>query len=116
MDLELAGRAILVTGGARGIGAAITRVLAAEGAIPIVVDRDAGATATLAGEVAGAITIVAELRDPDACRDAVAEAVRRAGRLETETGHCGRGAPGAPDAQALDRRPRRGVDFSKSVG
>jgi L-fucose dehydrogenase len=41
MNLELKGKIIIVTGGAKGIGAGITRALAAEGAIPVVVGRDA---------------------------------------------------------------------------
>jgi L-fucose dehydrogenase len=40
MDLELKDKVVLVTGGARGIGAAISRALAAEAAIPVIVDRD----------------------------------------------------------------------------
>ena len=43
MDLELRNKVILITGGAKGIGAAITRACAEEGAIPIIVDRDKGA-------------------------------------------------------------------------
>jgi len=41
MDLQLKDRVVLVTGGAKGIGAAIVRTVAAEGAIPVIVDRDA---------------------------------------------------------------------------
>jgi L-fucose dehydrogenase len=40
MDLELKDKVILITGGAKGIGAAISRAAAAEGAIPFIVDRD----------------------------------------------------------------------------
>jgi len=82
MDLELTGRVVLVTGGASGIGEAITRALHAEGALPVVVDRNAAANATLAAEFPDLITITADLREPDACRDVVAETVRRAGRLD----------------------------------
>jgi L-fucose dehydrogenase len=39
MDLELKNKVIIVTGGARGIGAGITKVLAAEGALPVVIGR-----------------------------------------------------------------------------
>ena len=40
MDLQLTDKVIIVTGGAKGIGAGIVKVLAAEGAIPIVVGRN----------------------------------------------------------------------------
>ena len=36
MDLNLNKKIILVTGGAKGIGEGITRVLAAEGAFPVI--------------------------------------------------------------------------------
>ena len=39
MDLELEGKIIIVSGGARGIGEGITNLLAAEGAIPIIIGR-----------------------------------------------------------------------------
>jgi 3-oxoacyl-[acyl-carrier protein] reductase/L-fucose dehydrogenase len=51
MDLELRDKVVLVTGGAKGIGAAIVRALAAEGAIPVVVDRDESATRDVAREL-----------------------------------------------------------------
>lgn len=71
MDLGLAGRSVLVTGGASGIGAACARVLADEGARVTVLDRDprgagaAGAEAfvrsdvTVEGEVRGALRTAA---------------------------------------------------------
>ena len=40
MDLHLKDKVIVITGGAKGIGAAITRAAVDEAAIPVVVDRD----------------------------------------------------------------------------
>jgi L-fucose dehydrogenase len=40
MDLRLKNKVVLITGGAKGIGAAITRTCAQEGAAPVAVDRD----------------------------------------------------------------------------
>jgi L-fucose dehydrogenase len=40
MDLQLKGKVVLITGGAKGIGAAIARGCAREGAIPILLDKD----------------------------------------------------------------------------
>ena len=51
MDLELKDKVVIVTGGAKGIGAAIVRLLAGEGAVPVIVDRDGDAGAQLQNEV-----------------------------------------------------------------
>ena len=40
MDLQLKDKVIIVTGGAKGIGEGIVKVLAAEGAIPFIVGRN----------------------------------------------------------------------------
>jgi L-fucose dehydrogenase len=43
MDLQLKDKVIIVTGGAKGIGAGIVQACAADGAIPVIVGRDADA-------------------------------------------------------------------------
>ena len=40
VDLGLKDKVVLITGGAKGIGAAIARTIAEEGAIPVIIDRD----------------------------------------------------------------------------
>jgi L-fucose dehydrogenase len=40
VDLQLKDKVVVVTGGAKGIGAAIVRTCADEGAVPVIVDRD----------------------------------------------------------------------------
>jgi L-fucose dehydrogenase len=40
MNLALTNKVIIVTGGAKGIGAGIAKVLAAEGAIPYIIGRN----------------------------------------------------------------------------
>lgn len=89
MDLELQGRVVLVTGGAKGIGAAITRALAAEGARPVVVDRDELAAVALAKELGGLPIVIADLRETDACRRSIDEAVRLGGRLDAVVNNAG---------------------------
>ena len=49
----LSGRRAIITGGAAGIGAAIARSFAAEGATVVVADRDGAAAAALAQELGG---------------------------------------------------------------
>lgn len=47
MDLGLENKVVIVTGGAKGIGAGIVRALAQEGALPVIVDRNPGQAALL---------------------------------------------------------------------
>ncbi|UOG77376.1 SDR family oxidoreductase (plasmid) [Hymenobacter tibetensis] len=86
MDLQLTNQVIIVTGGARGIGAGICRVLAAEGAIPVIVGRDAAdnarTVAALEAEGYQAGQVVTELSDPQACQQAVQTVISQFGRIE----------------------------------
>jgi len=93
MDLELRDKVVLVTGGAKGIGAAIVRALAREGAVPVVVDRDASATGEIARELTAAgnhiETVVADLTDGAECRAAVERAIGAGGRLDAVVNNAG---------------------------
>jgi 3-oxoacyl-[acyl-carrier protein] reductase len=94
MDLGLAGRGALVTGGARGIGAAIAVALAKEGCDVAVVDRavdDGARTVARAIEAAGrrALVIAADVRDFAAAEAAVAQTVATFGRLDILVGNAG---------------------------
>jgi L-fucose dehydrogenase len=93
MDLQLKKKVIVVTGGAKGIGAAIVRACGAEGAIPVIVDRDAEAAAQLHAALrANSIeseTIVAELSAPEACANAVEQTVRKLDRLDALVNNAG---------------------------
>jgi L-fucose dehydrogenase len=74
MDLGLRGKVVVVTGGASGIGAAVSELLAEEEAIPVIVTRrppDDGFLAGLRARVPKAGWVLADLaRDAD-CRRAV---------------------------------------------
>jgi L-fucose dehydrogenase len=86
MDLQLKDKVVIVTGGARGIGEGISKALAAEGAIAVIVGRNqADNHATVAAiEAAGgrADSVVAELSRPEACEAAVAHVMQRFGRVD----------------------------------
>lgn len=81
MDLGLAGRVVLVTGGSHGIGAAIARTLGEEGAIPVVLDREAPEPESPPHGV-GPAWIATELTDEAACQAAVEAVVARHGRID----------------------------------
>lgn len=93
MNLDLAGRTVLVTGGARGIGEAIVRAVAAEGATPVIVDRDGEGASALGAALATRETrpqvVVADLRDTDQAAQAVAAAIERTGRLDAIVNNAG---------------------------
>lgn len=93
MTFNLEDHVVLVTGGAKGIGAAIVRALAGEGAVPVIVDRDHAATAEIARELtssgARVETVIAELTDPAQCRTAVDQAIARTGRLDGVVNNAG---------------------------
>ncbi len=80
MDLDLKQKVVLVTGGAMGIGAAIVRALAAEGAIAVIVDRCGEPAESLAREVGGH-AIVLDLIQRDNCRRAVEETEEKFGAI-----------------------------------
>jgi len=82
---ELTGRAVIVTGGASGIGAAISMQLAAEGAIPVVFARSEPEPqfwTRLTALQPHATLFQLELQDEARCAKAVAETVQRFGRLD----------------------------------
>ena len=65
MDLELAGKRCVVTGGSRGIGRAVAERLAGEGATVLLVARDGERLAASAAEL-GASSFAVDLTEPDA--------------------------------------------------
>ena len=77
---------IVVTGGAKGIGEGIVRLLAREGAIPFIVGRNEGdnQAAVAAAEAAGgkAFQVVAELTEPGASAAAVKKVMEVCGRID----------------------------------
>lgn len=91
--LDLAGRTVIVTGGARGIGLATVEHLARLGARVAVGDRDAELAATAAGDVAdrtGAVVLAAPLdvTDPDSW-DAFLAAIAPLGPVEALVNNAG---------------------------
>ena len=93
MNLQLKDKVVLITGGAKGIGAAITRTVAEEGAIPVIVDRDTEASEKLQSELqklgrAGDL-VVTELATPEGCSKAVEQSIRKFGRIDALVNNAG---------------------------
>lgn len=94
MDLQLKDKVIIVTGGAKGIGAAIVRACAAEGAIPVIVGRDPEAGREVQAEIqrtgGRCDLITVELSAPENCFQSVDQVVRTFGRLDALVNNAGR--------------------------
>ena len=84
IEIDMKGKAALVTGAASGLGRATAVKLAKAGADLCIVDVNAEALAETAGMLEGVqvLTHVANLAEPEACKGAVAAAVAKFGRLD----------------------------------
>jgi NAD(P)-dependent dehydrogenase (short-subunit alcohol dehydrogenase family) len=78
--LRLDGRAVIITGASRGIGAGVARLVAAYGGAPVLVARDRGALEGVAAELAGpSAVVVGDVADPELAERAL-NAAEEAGR------------------------------------
>ena len=83
MDLQLKGKIIIVSGGAKGIGEGIVRVLAAERAFPVIIGRSEQDNLKVVNDLDGkASQIVAELTDPAQCENAIKSVIEKYGRID----------------------------------
>lgn len=89
MDLELKNKVVLVTGGAKGIGAAIVKAAAAEGAIPVIADRDLEAGNQLHQQIAGSDLIIADLVEAEGCYSTIQKTLEKHGRLDALVNNAG---------------------------
>src|SRR5271167_2659779 len=94
MDLQLKDKVVIVTGGAKGIGAAIVHACASEGAIPVIVGRDAEAGKHLqndlqrSGAACGLITV--DLATPESCSQSIEQTLKMFGRIDALVNNAGR--------------------------
>ncbi|CAI2454839.1 Levodione reductase [Serratia ficaria] len=85
MDLYLKNKVVIVTGGGSGIGAAISHLLAEEGAIPVLVtnaEPDAAFLAELQRLQPKSEVILTELCEEASCRQAVSRTLASFGRVD----------------------------------
>jgi 3-oxoacyl-[acyl-carrier protein] reductase len=108
---KLAGKVAVVTGGSRGIGAAIAKRLAADGAsVAITYTKGADAAASVVKEIehAGgkAIAIQADATDADAGKAAVEKTVATFGRLDILVNNAGTAIPKTFEETTLEEMDR----------
>ncbi len=86
MNLSLQNKIIPVSGGAKGIGEGIVKVLAAEGAIPIIIGRNEEDNLKTVDEIKAlngqCSQVVAELTNPDECKNAIDQIMRSFGKID----------------------------------
>ncbi|MDA3613435.1 L-fucose dehydrogenase [Polluticaenibacter yanchengensis] len=86
MDLQLKDKVIIVTGGAKGIGEGIVRVLANEGAIPVIVGRNKADNDALINSLAAegrqAFGVAAELSNPEENKAVINAVVAQYNRID----------------------------------
>jgi NAD(P)-dependent dehydrogenase (short-subunit alcohol dehydrogenase family) len=88
--MRLKDKVAVVTGGARGIGEAIVRAYAAEGAHVVVADVEIGRAEALAAELSGkAMAIRLEVRDPSSIEAMVTSVVSTLGGIDILVNNAG---------------------------
>lgn len=82
MDLLLRDKIVVVSGGAKGIGAAIAKVLADEKAIPVIIGRSETDNNATLQEIGSGWQVMAELTDPLQCKMAIDKILNKYGRID----------------------------------
>ena len=86
MDLQLQDKIIIVSGGAKGIGEGIVRVLATENAIPVIIGRNENDNLKLVREIEQSgkrsFQVAAELAQPEDCNKAIQAVFEKFNRID----------------------------------
>ncbi len=85
MDLQLQDKIIVVSGGAKGIGEGIVKLLADEGAIPVIIGRNEKDNLKTVDEITESggkcFQVTAELINPQACANAIEDVLKEFGEI-----------------------------------
>ena len=87
----LDGKVVLITGASSGIGEATARLVAEQGALPVLSARRADRLEALAKELPGALAIPADVRDPEQVHHLVETTMEHHGRVEVLVNNAGQG-------------------------
>ncbi len=82
MNLQLQDKVIIVTGGAKGIGEGIAKLLAAENALPVIVGRNEDENEATLKLLGRGWQVKVELSDPYECKKAVDSIIANFGRID----------------------------------
>src|SRR6266849_9951926 len=111
MNRKLEGKIALITGGSRGIGAAIAKRLAADGAkVAITYSKGADAAASVVKEIerdgGKAIAIQADATDADAVKAGVDKTIATFGKLDVLVNNAGTAIPKTFEETTLEEMDR----------
>ena len=85
MDLGLKDKIIIVTNGPKGIGESILKVLAAEGAVPVIIGKDESDNLRIVNDIIDksrkCFQIVADLTKPEACESSIQKIINEFGAI-----------------------------------
>lgn len=118
MDLQLEGKKALVTGSSKGIGEAIARKLAMEGAIVIVHGRDRAQTEKVASDIIAlggrAYAVLGDLTDDEQVSRLIGDAEKLAGPIDILVNNAG-GSGGAKESWAQTQPATWAAAYDRNV-
>ena len=91
MNLHLSNKVFIVTGGAKGIGKAITTLLVEEGSAVAIIDKDKEAGAELTKQFKSKVLFIAgDLTSETFCKQAIQKINKHFGRIDGLVNNAGR--------------------------
>ena len=106
MQLNLAGKAALVTGSSRGIGLAIAEALHGEGCRVAINSRNQKELANVAARISGAIAVAGDVTESTEAKRVVAEVLRFFGKLDIVVCNVGSGQSVSPGQETPEEWQR----------